>query len=196
MNSLQEKRLILYLCLYPVIKWCDEKSLGILWKITDCRARCNSLNTRGVWSYIVHPTFCYVSCFSLNEQQQKEGTVHSQNKKLPLGMPAPLVQIPAAWKLLPVERSINFVGKFMTCTHTKKINWKFGIHLIKILRQRSWIDLKKISEKELLRNDWTNHYFPFLDFCTLMFAWIVSLLPVTVIFYFHVGRYFVTVNSQ
>ena len=26
-----------------------------------------------------------------------------------------------------------------------------------------------------LQNHWLNHYFPFLDFCTFMFAWIVSL---------------------
>ena len=36
-------------------------------------------------------------------------------------MPAPLVQIPAAWKLPPVERNINIVGKFMTCTQANQL---------------------------------------------------------------------------
>ena len=69
---------------------------------------------------------------------------------------------------------------------------KFGTHLIKVLIQflsrLKTIFLKENVKIELLTSYWINHCFPFLNVCTLMYAWIVSLL--SFIFYFHVGRYF------
>ena len=127
MNSLRRKSTYYTFVFYPVFSkyvtyfkkshWNTLKNhFEILWEITDDQARYNSLNTRGVWSYIVRPSFCDVSCFLLNDQQKKGGTLHSENKELPLGMPAPLVQILAAWKLAPVERNINFEEKTYTQT--------------------------------------------------------------------------------
>jgi len=119
MNSLQEKWLTLYLCLYPQVMWNNLRDhFEIVWslsKMQQLRRQRGFVATLHIHLFVIY----LASCSLINKR--KEETSYNQNKKLPLGMPDPLVQIPTASKLQPVERRKNFN------LHTNQLLFSFCI---------------------------------------------------------------------